>query len=86
MYKMTISGLAEGREIVIDGLGSFSNGTYEIDARQAQQFRLRQSTVNPETPTLLEAFKGHPTIKVETVAKQSKAETAKPDNDKGGDK
>ena len=87
MYKMTISGLAAGQEIVIDGLGVFSNGTYKVSARSAEQFRSRASSHNPKAPTLLEAFKNHQNINVEVDKPAGGQAKPKDANDnKGGDK
>jgi hypothetical protein len=84
MYKMTVSGLAEGQTIQIDGLGEFHSGQYTISKEEAENFRTAQSSHNPKPPTLLQAFEKHPNIQVETIA-VTKTDTKKDDEKKGGD-
>lgn len=90
MYKLAIDlpNSAPGAEVSINGLGVFENGReYEIDDDRAEAYRLVNQvqtsttdkdgamTVSTEPgPTLLEAFKSHPGIKVTTVKEKKTAE------------
>ena len=47
-YKMTVSGLAAGQEILIDGLGQFANGEYTIRDEKAQLFSFLHDGVTVE--------------------------------------
>ncbi len=60
MYKLTVSGLAAGQEILIDGLGVFGNGTYEISRSQAARFK----QLHYANKSLAAAFAKHPNVKV----------------------
>jgi hypothetical protein len=66
-YKLTVSGLAGGQAVQIDGVGALSNGTYGIDDETSEAFKVAVASYMPETPTLLQAFKNHPYITVETT-------------------
>jgi hypothetical protein len=83
MYQMTVKDLTPGTEVQIDGLGLFGNGTYEITDEQHRRFR----QLNPNGKTLLQAFKGHKNVDVQTEAPTPAP--AKPaaadDKKKGGD-
>ena len=91
MYKITINKptLAPGTELQINGLGIVKNGeTFFVDEEQAQTFRVMNLTVASTTnrkgemevkqvlgPTLLQAFKGDKTVKVETADNKGKKDT-----------
>jgi hypothetical protein len=85
MYKLIVSGLTAGQEILIDGVGVLGNGTHDVSDEQAETFRQLNSVHNPENPTLLQAFSKHENVKVETVKESSPAK-ADDNEKKGGDK
>lgn len=77
---LDLPNLGEGGEVEVNGLGVFENNkTHEIDGELAENFRMRHQTqklvkVDKKTqrpiyedvpgPTLEEAFRDHPYIKV----------------------
>jgi hypothetical protein len=83
--KLDLPGTPKGEVVTIDGIGALENGaTHEVSDEEAHAFRLahpaRVESVNDSTgetvvettlgPTLYEAFKGHPSIKVTKVGNQ----------------
>lgn len=98
MYKLKMDNpaLPSGTEVQIHGLGFIKNGHEEIiDDERAEAFRganqvqrtveaTEQGTivVTEKGPTLLQAFKGHPFVTVETYSpsKEKKAKSQDDDN------
>lgn len=87
MYKVTISGLPADSKIQIDGIGLLGNGVHSIDKNQADMFRMRNKHINRDNPTLLQAFKNHPNVSVESTQTEQATQAQKPaDQKKEGDK
>lgn len=74
MYTLTInnSNAAKDAEFSIPGLGTYKNGsTNAVSKEEAEAFRAYQVSSGMPDVTLLQAFKGDPSVTVETESSSS---------------